>query len=90
MIFTVLQDTLRHTGHADVVRELIDGRVGMGPTDASVSDDDEYLQMYRARIAGELDREAWMAYNEGRPGYDPSAWSDFRRRVDALSPKRDG
>ncbi len=89
MVLIVLQDTLRHTGHADVVRELIDGRVGVGPGDANVSDDDEYLQMYRARITGELDRDEWMAYNRGRPGYDPSVWIDFRRRVDAIWPKRE-
>lgn len=89
MTLTVLQDTLRHCGHADVVREMIDGRVGMNPHDGSVSEDDEYLEMYRARITGQLDREAWMAYNRGRPGYDPSAWTNFRARVDSLYPNRE-
>ena len=84
MVFNVLQDTLRHTGHADVVREMIDGRVGMRPGDASVSEDEEYLQMYRARMTGELDREAWMTYNRSRPDYDPSAWKNYRLRVDSL------
>jgi hypothetical protein len=84
MIFTVLQDTARHTGHADVVRELSDGRVGMGPDDGSVSEDEEYLAMYRARITGAIDRDTWMAYVRARPDYDAAAWSSFRQRANAL------
>lgn len=90
MILNVLQDTTRHAGHADVVRELIDGRVGMRPRDPTVSDDDEYLRMYLARMTGEVDREAWMAYNRARPDYDPAAWESYRRRVDAMWPKTQG
>jgi Protein of unknown function (DUF664) len=84
MILNVLQDTTRHAGHADVVRELIDGRVGMRAGDPMVSEDDEHLRMYLARMTGELDREGWMAYNRSRPDYDPSAWESYRRRVSAL------
>lgn len=84
MIFTVLQDTTRHAGHADVVREMIDGRIGDGPDDGMVYHDDEQLRMYRARMSGELDREAWLAFNRSRPDYDPSTWESYRSRVDAL------
>lgn len=84
MILNVLLDTTRHTGHADVVRELTDGRVGMRAGDHMVSNDDEYLRMYLARLSGELDREAWMSYNRSRPDYDASAWESYRRRVDAI------
>jgi hypothetical protein len=84
MILTVLLDTTRHTGHADVVREMIDGRVGSHPGDAMVTDDEEHLGMYRARITGELDRDAWLAYTRSRPDYDRSAWESYRARVDAL------
>jgi hypothetical protein len=84
MILNVLQDTTRHAGHADVVRELIDGRVGMRAGDPMVSEDDEHLRMYLARMTGELDREGWMAYNRSRRDYDPSAWESYRRRVSAL------
>jgi hypothetical protein len=80
MILNVLQDTTRHAGHADVVREMIDGRVGMHQGDHMVTNDEEYLRMYLARITGELDRESWMAYNRSRPGYDPTAWESFVRR----------
>jgi hypothetical protein len=83
MILNVLQDTTRHAGHADVVREMIDGRVGMYPRDPMVTDDEEHLRMYLARMTGELDREGWMAYNRNRPGYDPSAWENYRRKVSA-------
>ena len=84
MIHSVLLDTTRHAGHADLVRELIDGRIGSYPDDGMVVDDEEYLRMYRARITGELDRDAWMQYVQGRPDYDPSFWKDHRDRVDAL------
>jgi len=62
MVLTVLLDTTRHAGHADVVRELTDGRVGSRPGDPMSPDDPEYLRMYRARITGEIDRDTWMAY----------------------------
>ncbi|MEV0788328.1 DinB family protein [Kribbella sp. NPDC050459] len=73
MILTVLLDTTRHTGHADVVRELTDGRVGSRPGDPMSPDDPEYLRMYRARITGEIDRDTWMTYVRNRPDHDPSA-----------------
>lgn len=84
MILNVLLDTTRHAGHADVVREMIDGRVGMHRGDPMVTEDEEVLRMYLARMTGEIDREDWMAYNRSRPGYDPSAWESYRRRVSAL------
>ena len=68
MVLTVLLDTTRHAGHADVVRELIDGRGGSRPGDPMSPDDPEYLRMYRARITGEIDRETWIAYVKSRPG----------------------
>jgi hypothetical protein len=68
MILTVLLDTTRHAGHADVVREMLDGRVGSREGDPMSPDDEEYLRMYRARITGEIDREAWMEYVRGLPG----------------------
>ncbi|TDW77530.1 DinB family protein [Kribbella pratensis] len=85
MVLTVLLDTTRHAGHADVVRELIDGRVGSRPGDPMSPDDPEYLRMYRARITGEIDRETWMAYVKSRPDYDPSVWREHRARQEAQS-----
>lgn len=81
MILTVLLDTTRHVGHADVIREAIDGRVGSGPGDPMVADDEEVLRRYRDRITGRLDRESWLAFQRSRPDYDPSAWDDYRSRV---------
>lgn len=66
MILTVLLDTTRHAGHADVVREMLDGRVGSREGDPMSPDDEEYLRMYRARITGEIDRETWMDYARGQ------------------------
>ncbi|HEY3557419.1 MAG TPA: DinB family protein [Kribbella sp.] len=82
MVLTVLLDTTRHTGHADVVRELTDGRVGSRPGDPMSPDDPEYLRMYRARITGEIDRATWMAYVKSLPDYDPTAWAEFKARND--------
>jgi hypothetical protein len=83
MILVVLTDTLRHTGHADVVRELIDGSIGMHdlfPSSPS-GDDAEYWEKYIARITGKIDRDEWMAYNRARADYDPTAWSSFVERT---------
>lgn len=66
MVLTVLLDTTRHAGHADVVREMLDGRVGSREGDPMSPDDEEYLRMYRARITGEIDRETWMEYARGQ------------------------
>jgi hypothetical protein len=66
MILVVLNDTLRHAGHADVVREAIDGRVGASELMPQAIDDDEYNRLFHARMAGELSREDWIAYNQAR------------------------
>ncbi len=66
MIHTVLNDTVRHTGHADIVRELIDGRVGTSELLPGAIEDDEYWQKFHARMVGELSREDWIAYNKTR------------------------
>jgi hypothetical protein len=83
MIHNVTIDTARHAGHADILREAIDGSVGTGPVLSNTvsGDDEEYRRMYLARITGEIDREAWMTYNRSRPDYDPSAWEAFKRRA---------
>ncbi len=66
----VLMDTTRHTGHADVVREMIDGRVGGSPGDdrTSLWQDEEYVRMVRGRRSGDIDRETWLAYSRSRTG----------------------
>jgi uncharacterized damage-inducible protein DinB len=33
----LLIETARHAGHADILRELVDGRAGMGPDDANLT-----------------------------------------------------
>lgn len=34
----VVAETARHAGHADILRELIDGAVGNGPADPNIAD----------------------------------------------------
>jgi hypothetical protein len=84
MILTVLLDTTRHAGHADVVREQLDGRVGSHSGDDMVCEDTEYQRMYVARITGQIDRDTWLNYVRSLPGYDPSTWTRHRERVSIL------
>nr|WP_311132139.1 DinB family protein [Nonomuraea gerenzanensis] len=46
----VLAETNRHAGHADIVRELIDGSVGRRDGDVLPSDDQGWWQDYRERL----------------------------------------
>jgi hypothetical protein len=68
MLLTVLLDTARHAGHADIVRESIDGAAG-GHRDWSgvhPADDVEYHQTYLARVRGEIDDETWYRFVRAR------------------------
>jgi hypothetical protein len=64
MLIAVLQDTLRHAGHADIVRELIDGTAGHRPSHPNVlpPEDTAHREQYLARIRGEIDTPTWLAY----------------------------
>ncbi|PYC81154.1 hypothetical protein C7C46_11730 [Streptomyces tateyamensis] len=47
----VTAETHRHAGHADIVRELIDGRTGMRESNSNMDGGDEaWYQEYRARL----------------------------------------
>ncbi|GAA3719639.1 hypothetical protein GCM10022204_44620 [Microlunatus aurantiacus] len=47
----VVSDTQRHAGHADIVRELIDGAVGMEKDDASLpASDPAFWQTHHQRV----------------------------------------
>ncbi|WP_262380394.1 DinB family protein [Nonomuraea sp. PA05] len=46
----VLSETNRHAGHADIVRELIDGAVGRRSGDILPSDDSSWWEGYRGRV----------------------------------------
>lgn len=69
MILNVLADTLRHLGHADILRENIDGAVGVDPVLSNTidGDDDEYWRKFRQRMTGELTRDGWISYAKSRP-----------------------
>ncbi|MBR8639382.1 DinB family protein [Streptomyces tuirus] len=58
ILVRVTADTHRHAGHADIVRELIDGSVGLREaTDTMPEGDQEWWEKHRAR----LERVAWEA-----------------------------
>ena len=47
----VVDETSRHVGHADIVRELIDGTVGLnGPNDNLATDDPQWWRAYRRQL----------------------------------------
>jgi Protein of unknown function (DUF664) len=64
MLLTVLLDTARHAGHADIVRELIDGAAGSHREWPGVApaDDEEYHSTYLARVRGEVDDSSWYDF----------------------------
>ena len=68
MLLTVLLDTARHAGHADIVRELIDGSAGNSREWAGVQSttDHEYRETYLARVRGEVDDAAWYRFLKSR------------------------
>jgi hypothetical protein len=50
-VVRVIADTQRHAGHADIIRELTDGTVGMAQDhDSMVPVDAEWWENYRARL----------------------------------------
>ncbi|WP_367319203.1 DinB family protein [Streptomyces sp. HUAS ZL42] len=50
-VVRVIADTHRHAGHADILRELVDGAVGMNKNNTSVpSDDPAWWESYRSRL----------------------------------------
>ena len=68
MLLTVLLDTARHAGHADIVRELIDGAVGSNREWSGVphANDEDYSQTYLARVRGEVDDQTWFSFIRSR------------------------
>jgi Protein of unknown function (DUF664) len=68
MLLTVLLDTARHAGHADILRELIDGAAGSHRQWPGVAppDDEEYRDTYLARVRGEVDDQTWFAFIRNR------------------------
>ena len=47
----VVAETNRHAGHADIVRELIDGKVGLRADNSNMaSEDDAWFREYRDRL----------------------------------------
>jgi hypothetical protein len=51
LLVTVIAETNRHAGHADILRELIDGRVGLRAGHTNMpSGDSEWWQTYRQHL----------------------------------------
>jgi hypothetical protein len=73
MLLTVLLDTARHAGHADIVRELVDGAAGSHREWPGVhAADDDYWQTYLARVRGEVDDQAWYSFLRSRKPAPPA------------------
>jgi uncharacterized damage-inducible protein DinB len=63
----LIAETNRHAGHADIVRELLDGTVGLRPDNDNMGVGDEGWDRFRARLELAA-RDAAAA--EGTPGLD--------------------
>lgn len=51
MLTHLIAETHRHAGHADLVRELVDGSVGHRPTHSNLPDADAaWWQVHRERL----------------------------------------
>ncbi|GAA2759377.1 DUF664 domain-containing protein [Actinopolymorpha rutila] len=60
----LILDTARHAGHADIVRELIDGATGHAPGDTGIhASDDNWWQGYVASV----DAAARAAQDQAQP-----------------------
>lgn len=72
MLLTVLLDTARHAGHADIIRELIDGAAGSHREWPGVrAEDENYWETYLARVRGEVDDRAWYGFLRSRKPVTP-------------------
>jgi hypothetical protein len=70
----MLAETERHTGHADIVRELIDGSAGLRPGNDNLAPGDEaWWREYRDRVQRAADAVAARAT---APGSEDSAGSE--------------
>jgi hypothetical protein len=51
LLVRVVAETSQHAGHADIVRELVDGKAGLAPGQSSLpSDDEAWWAAYRDRV----------------------------------------
>jgi uncharacterized damage-inducible protein DinB len=68
MLVTVLVDTVRHAGHADIMRELIDGTTGDrgSPSGFYGGADEDYRLAFLARVRGETSTSDWWDYIQTR------------------------
>lgn len=68
MLLAVLVDTVRHAGHSDIVRELIDGTTGDrdSPSGFYGRTDEDYQSAYLARVRGDTSTADWWQYIQTR------------------------
>jgi len=66
ILLHMLQETARHAGQADIVREMIDGRAGLGPDDTNLSPrSPAEWTAHVARIEAEARAAAGMPRDDG-------------------------
>lgn len=65
MLLNVLLDTARHAGHADIIRENIDGSTGHRRR-SQPPKDTEFWRTYYARVSGEIGTDTWMTFLRAR------------------------
>lgn len=56
LLVHMVAETSRHAGHADILREMIDGRAGMRPVATNLPDEDfQWWKSYREKLQGVAD-----------------------------------
>jgi len=68
MVLAVLLDTVRHAGHGDIIREMLDGATGdrASPSGFYGTTDEDYRLAYLSRVRGEIETPDWWRFIEAR------------------------
>src|SRR5579859_1053980 len=79
VLVRVIAETGQHAGHADIIRELIDGKAGLTADRPNLpSDEAEWWSAYRQRVE-EAAREAAGMSKAPQAGTQPQALDDHRK-----------
>jgi len=68
MVLAVLVDTVRHAGHSDIIREMLDGATGdrTWPSGFYGALDEDYRLAYLGRVRGEIETPDWWRFIQER------------------------
>ncbi|NHU86027.1 DinB family protein [Kocuria sp. JC486] len=79
LVTHVIAETHRHVGHADLLREMIDGAAGLGPLNSNLPVDPTQDAVWWADYVERLEQLAQQADGHSRPHPSPAPSSGFFR-----------